>query len=116
MVLFLTLYLDEYRLSGVTSHSGPCFEIREGSEAAYFASWKMTPRVRRWPEWSLLTPWQGGEGAADIYSLIVTAQLNDCRSARWPAHVLRVIAEQPNHRLANLLSWNWCKPDNAVAA
>jgi transposase len=60
---------------------------------------------------------RGGERAADIYSLIVTAKLNDVDPRAWLAHVLRTIADQPTNRLADLLPWNW-KPqrDIAVAA
>jgi hypothetical protein len=28
------------------------------TEARYFASWKMTPIVNRWPERTRLTPWR----------------------------------------------------------
>ena len=60
---------------------------------------------------------RGGERFADIYSLIVTAKLNDVDPRAWLAHVLRTIADQPANRLADLLPWNW-KPqrDIAVAA
>jgi hypothetical protein len=59
---------------------------------------------------------RGSERAADIYSLIVTAKLNNVDPRAWLAHVLRTIADQPTNRL-DLLPWNW-KPqrDIAVAA
>jgi hypothetical protein len=42
---------------------------------------------------------RGGERAADVYSLIVTPKLNDVDPRTWLAHALRIIAEQPAHRL-----------------
>ena len=50
---------------------------------------------------------RGGERAAAIYSLIVTAKLNDIDPRAWLADVRR-IAEQPVSRLHELLPWN-CK-------
>ncbi len=57
---------------------------------------------------------RGGERAADIYSLIVTAKLNNVDPRAWLAHVLCTIADQPAHRLADLLPWNW-KPQRNIA-
>jgi hypothetical protein len=59
---------------------------------------------------------RGGERAADIYSLIVTATLNDVDPRAWLAQVLRNIADQPAHRLADLLPWNWRKSQRGIAA
>jgi transposase len=59
---------------------------------------------------------RGGERAADVYSLIVTAKLNDVDPRAWLADVLRRIGDHPNNRLADLLPWNWRKPENAVVA
>jgi transposase len=59
---------------------------------------------------------RGGERAADIYSLIVTAKLNDVDPRAWLAHVLRSIADQPAHRLDELLPWNWRKSPHDIAA
>jgi len=60
---------------------------------------------------------RGGERAAAIYSLIVTAKLNDVDPRAWLADVLRRIADQPVSRLAELLPWNWQKqPDRTAAA
>ena len=56
---------------------------------------------------------RGGERAADIYSLIVTAKLNDVEPRAWLAHVLRTIADHPASRLDELLPW---KSDAAGAA
>lgn len=52
---------------------------------------------------------RGGERAAAIYSLIVTAKLNNIDPQAWLADVLRRINDQPASRLAELLPWNWKK-------
>jgi transposase len=52
---------------------------------------------------------RGGQRAAFMYSLIVTAKLNDIDPQTWLADVLARIAEHPSHRLAELLPWNWAK-------
>lgn len=59
---------------------------------------------------------RGGERAADIYSLIVTAKLNDVDPRAWLAHVLRSIADQPASRLDELLPWNYAKRAVKLAA
>jgi hypothetical protein len=50
---------------------------------------------------------RGGERAALLYSLIVTAKLNDIDLQAWLADVLARIAEHPANRLGELLPWNW---------
>jgi transposase len=42
-----------------------------------------------------------------MYSLIVTAKMNDVDPQAWLADVLSRIAMYPAHRLDNLLPWNW---------
>ena len=59
---------------------------------------------------------RGGERAADIYSLIVTAKLNDVDPRAWLAHVLRTIADHPASKLHDLLPWNWHKTSVTAAA
>ena len=59
---------------------------------------------------------RGGERAAAIYSLIVTAKLNDVDPRAWLADVLRRIADQPVSRLEDLLPWNWHKQTDRTAA
>jgi hypothetical protein len=60
---------------------------------------------------------RGGERAAFMYSLIVTAKMNDIDPQAWLADVLRRIADHPASRLADLLPRHWKKPaDQAVAA
>ena len=50
---------------------------------------------------------RGGQRAAFMYSLIVTAKLNDVDPQAWLADVLRRIADHPASRLDELLPWNW---------
>lgn len=62
---------------------------------------------------------RGGERAAVVYSLIVTAKLNDVDPQAWLADVLARIADHPIRRLHELLPWHWRKPTtdhDAVAA
>jgi len=49
---------------------------------------------------------RGGERAAAMYTLIVTAKLNDIAPQAWLADVLARIADHPASRLAELLPWN----------
>ena len=49
---------------------------------------------------------RGGERAAAMYSLIVTAKLNDVDPRAWLADVLARIADHPASRLHELLPWN----------
>ena len=50
---------------------------------------------------------RGGERAAAMYTLIVTAKLNDVDPQAWLADVLARIAELPHTRVHELLPWNW---------
>jgi transposase len=59
---------------------------------------------------------RGGERAADIYSLIVTAKLNGVDPRAWLADVLRRIAEYQVHKLGDLLPWNWMTSTMPAAA
>ncbi len=56
---------------------------------------------------------RGGQRAAKMYSLIVTAKMNDIDPQAWLADVLARIADHPAHRLEELLPWNWKKPMSA---
>jgi transposase len=58
---------------------------------------------------------RGGERAAAMYSLIVTAKLNGVDPRAWLADVLARIADHPASRLHELLPWNWCKQLNDTA-
>jgi transposase len=59
---------------------------------------------------------RGGERAAAMYSLIVTAKLNDVDPRAWLADVLGRIADHPASRLSELLPWNWAKARELAAA
>ena len=50
---------------------------------------------------------RGGERAAAMYSLIVTAKMNGIDPQAWLADVLARIAAHPAQRLDELLPWNW---------
>jgi transposase len=50
---------------------------------------------------------RGGQRAAVLYSLIVTAKLNDVDPQAWLADVLARIAEHPARDIDELLPWNW---------
>jgi transposase len=50
---------------------------------------------------------RGGQRAAFMYSLVVTAKLNDVDPQAWLADVLARIAGHPASRLDELLPWNW---------
>jgi len=59
---------------------------------------------------------RGGERAAAIYSLIVTARLNDVDPQVWLADVLARINDIPNPRLHELLPWQWKGGSATLAA
>jgi hypothetical protein len=59
---------------------------------------------------------RGGQRAALLYSLIVTAKLNDIDPQAWLADVLARIAEHPANQLDELLPWNWRRDQVKVAA
>lgn len=50
---------------------------------------------------------RGGERAAAMYSLIVTAKMNTVDPRAWLADVIARIADHPASRLHELLPWNW---------
>ena len=58
---------------------------------------------------------RGGERAAVMYSLIVTAKMNDIDPQAWLADVLARIADHPARELDELMPWNWT-PLKAIAA
>ena len=59
---------------------------------------------------------RGGQRAALLYGLIVTAKLNDVDPQAWLADVLARIAEHPANRLDELLPWNWAPHRTVVEA
>ena len=56
---------------------------------------------------------RGGQRAAAMYSLIVTAKMNDIDPQAWLADVLARIASHPASKLDELLPWNW-RPDGTA--
>ena len=58
---------------------------------------------------------RGGDRAAAMYSLIITAKLNDVDPRAWLADVLARIADHPASRLHELLPWHWREARAAAA-
>jgi transposase len=58
---------------------------------------------------------RGGQRAAAMYSLIVTAKMNDIDPQAWLADVLARIAGHPASRLDELLPWDWRAANAAVS-
>lgn len=58
---------------------------------------------------------RGGQRAAAMYSLIVTAKMNDIDPQAWLADVLGRIAGHPASRLDDLLPWNWRATNTAAS-
>jgi len=58
---------------------------------------------------------RGGQRAASMYSLIVTAKMNGVDPQAWLSDVLSRIAAHPAHRLDELLPWNWMPPASAIS-
>ena len=54
--------------------------------------------------------------AAAMYSLIVTAKMNDVDPQAWLADVLARIADHPATRLEELLPWKWKSYNNEAPA
>jgi transposase len=59
---------------------------------------------------------RGGQRAAILYSLIVTAKLNDVDPQAWLANVLARIAEHPASHIDELLPWNWVANQSSFKA
>lgn len=59
---------------------------------------------------------RGGDRAAFMYSLIVTAKMNDVDPQAWLADVLARLPDMPLSRLPDLLPWNWQGDRRAEAA
>lgn len=58
---------------------------------------------------------RGGQRAAAMYSLMVTARLNNVDPRTWLADVLGRIGDHPASRLDELLPWNWRTINTAAA-
>jgi transposase len=59
---------------------------------------------------------RGGQRAAAMYSLIVTAKMNGVDPQAWLADTLAGIATHPAHRLDELLPWNWTPKVSTITA
>ena len=59
---------------------------------------------------------RGGERAAAMYTLIVTAKMNDIDPQAWLADVLARLPDMPVSRIHELLPWNWKTRPLAEAA
>jgi transposase len=59
---------------------------------------------------------RGGQRAAMMYTLIVTAKMNDVDPQAWLADVLARIADHPVHKLDELLPWSWQARERLEAA
>jgi hypothetical protein len=59
---------------------------------------------------------RGGQRAAAMYSLTVTAKMNGVDPQAWLTDVLSRIAAHPSHRLNELLPWNWAPASSPIAA
>jgi len=59
---------------------------------------------------------RGGERAALMYSLIVTARMNDVDPQAWLADVLGRLPDMPLSRLPELLPWHWSHTPQRRAA
>ena len=59
---------------------------------------------------------RGGDRAAFMYSLIVTAKMNDVDPQAWLADVLGRLPDMPLSRLPELLPWHWKAQNMAQAA
>ena len=57
--------------------------------------------------WLFAGSQRGGDRAAFMYTLIVTAKLNDIDPQAWLADVLARMPNMPVSRLPELLPWNW---------
>jgi len=59
---------------------------------------------------------RGGDRAAFMYSLIVTAKMNDVDPQAWLADVLARLPEITASRVPGLLPWNWQSSERSKAA
>jgi transposase len=71
--------------------------------------------AERGKSWLFCGSDRGGQRAAAMYSLIVTAKMNGVDPQAWLADVLSRIAAHPAHRLDELLPWNWTPLASAIS-
>ncbi|MDZ4089022.1 MAG: IS66 family transposase [Tabrizicola sp.] len=66
--------------------------------------------------WLFAGSHRGGDRAAFMYSLIVTARMNDVDPQAWLADVLARLPDMPLSRLPELLPWHWSQTLQRKAA
>ena len=67
-------------------------------------------------DWLFAGSDRGGESAAAMYTLTVTAKFNDINPQAWLADVLARIADHPASWLNELLPWHWKPAQDQTAA
>jgi transposase len=60
--------------------------------------------------WTFAGSDEGGHRAAAMYTLIHSCKLNNVDPFAWLADVLKRLPDHPNHRVNELLPWNWQPP------
>ena len=66
--------------------------------------------------WLFVGSERGGDRAAFMYSLIVTAKMNDIDPQAWLAEVLARLPDLTASQVPDLLPWNWKAREAAIAA
>ena len=66
--------------------------------------------------WLFVGSERGGDRAAFMYSLIVTAKMNDVDPQAWLADVLARLPGTTASRVPDLLPWNWARAEQRIAA
>jgi transposase len=61
--------------------------------------------------WTFAGSDEGGRRAAAVYTLVQTCRLNDIDPQAWLADVLARLPEHPASKTADLLPWNWKRPN-----
>lgn len=69
-----------------------------------------------WKSWLFADSERGGDRAAFMYSLIVTAKLNDIDPQAWLADVLGRLPDMTASKVPNLLPGNWRPSEHRQAA
>ena len=108
------------RRQGDGLHAQALDDVHAASSTMAASASRTTPRNARCAAWHsdasrgcLPASDRGGERAAAMYSLIVTAKLNDVDPRAWLADVLARIADHPAPASHELLPWNWAQENAA---
>ena len=92
------------------SSAGPCSRASSTTAVSACQTTLRSGRARNSPGTKVVVirgSDRGGQRAAVMYSLIVTAKMNDVDPQAWLANILARIAEHPVQKLDELLPWNW---------